>query len=90
MNFDEFSNNLIMNLQMPVYTAATTAGFDGSVVVENLLKQDNPNVGFDPTTGVFFPPYPQQNMRKSFFSGFLCSYFCARSKLDKNAFHICL
>lgn len=40
-------------MKMPVYTIATTAGFDGAAVVEKLLKQDNPNLGFDPTTGEY-------------------------------------
>lgn len=39
---------------MPVYTIASVAGFDGSVVVEKLLEQDDPNLGFNPATGKFF------------------------------------
>lgn len=39
---------------MPVYTIASVAGFDGSVVVEKLPEQDNPNSGFNPATGNFF------------------------------------
>lgn len=38
---------------MPVFTIAPVAGFDGSVVVEKLLKQENPDLGYDPTKGWF-------------------------------------
>ncbi|KAK9205114.1 hypothetical protein WN943_015381 [Citrus x changshan-huyou] len=30
---------------------AATTGFGGSAIVENLLKQDNPDIGFDPARG---------------------------------------
>lgn len=29
---------------MPVYTIASAGGFDGSIVVEKLLEQDNPDL----------------------------------------------
>lgn len=38
---------------MPVYTIASAAGFDGSVAVEKLMEQDNPELGYDPATGNF-------------------------------------
>ncbi|KAK9187114.1 hypothetical protein WN944_018505 [Citrus x changshan-huyou] len=44
--------HLVQNaLKMPVYTIASVAGFYGSVVVEKLLEQDDPNLGFNPATG---------------------------------------
>lgn len=43
-------NNLI--LKMPVYTIASAAGFEGSVVVRKLLEHDNPDIGFDPVRGM--------------------------------------
>lgn len=42
---------LRLQLQMPVYTIASSAGFDGSVVVEKLLEQDNIDLGYDQTRG---------------------------------------
>lgn len=36
---------------MPVYAIASAAGFDGSISVEKLLEQDNPELGYDPATG---------------------------------------
>lgn len=38
---------------MPVCTIASAAGVDGSVVAEKLQEQDNPDVGYDPATGLF-------------------------------------
>lgn len=35
---------------MPVFTIASVAGFDG-LVVEKLLKPENPDLGYDPTKG---------------------------------------
>lgn len=32
---------------------AHAAGFDYSVVVEKLLEQDNPDLGYDPAKGLF-------------------------------------
>lgn len=37
---------------MPVYTIASAAGFEGSVVVRKLLEHDNPDIGFDPVRGM--------------------------------------
>lgn len=34
---------------MPMYAIASSAGFEGSTVVEELLKHDNPDYGFDRT-----------------------------------------
>lgn len=38
---------------MPVYTIASAAGFEGSVVVRKLLEHDNPDIGFDPVRGEY-------------------------------------
>ncbi|KAL9461942.1 hypothetical protein AB3S75_000016 [Citrus x aurantiifolia] len=40
-------------LKMPVYTIASAAGFEGSVVVRKLLEHDNPDIGFDPVRGEY-------------------------------------
>lgn len=44
------TNNL--SLQMPLYTIASTAGFQVSVV-EKLLGQENPDLEYDPPRGSF-------------------------------------
>ncbi|KAJ6815955.1 chaperonin CPN60-like 2, mitochondrial [Iris pallida] len=38
-------------LKAPVYTIATNAGVDGSVVVGKLLEQENPSLGYDAAKG---------------------------------------
>lgn len=43
----EFRNSLAMHIQMPVYSIATTTGFDGSAVAWKLLDEDKPNLGFE-------------------------------------------
>ncbi|KAH9752389.1 Chaperonin CPN60-1 [Citrus sinensis] len=40
-------------LKAPVCSIAHAAGFDYSVVVEKLLEQDNPDLGYDPAKGEF-------------------------------------
>lgn len=40
---------------MPVFTIASNAGVEGSVVVGNLLEQDNTDLGYDAAKGMF--PY---------------------------------
>lgn len=46
-----FNNDLGFHLQMPVFTIASAAGFDESVVVRKLLDQDNQIFGHDPSRG---------------------------------------
>ena len=38
---------------MPVSTFASSLGFDGGFVVQKLLDQDNPDLGYDPIKGLF-------------------------------------
>lgn len=38
---------------MPLSTFASTFGFDGAFVVQKLLDQDNPDLGYDPIKGLF-------------------------------------
>ena len=38
---------------MPVYTIASNAGVEGTVVVGKLLEQDNPDLGYDAAKGLF-------------------------------------
>ncbi|KAH9728385.1 Chaperonin CPN60-1 [Citrus sinensis] len=40
-------------LKLPVYTIASSAGFDGSFVVRKLLEQDNFDLGYDPIKGEY-------------------------------------
>lgn len=40
-------------LKVPVYTIASSAGFDGSFVVKKLLEQDNFDLGYDPIKGEY-------------------------------------
>lgn len=48
----KFTIQLFQNaLKMPVKAIASSAGFDRFAVVEKLLKQDNPDIGFDPARG---------------------------------------
>ena len=37
---------------MPVYTIASNAGVEGSIVVSKLLEQDNPDLGYDAAKGL--------------------------------------
>lgn len=48
-----FLTNLRLRVQAPVCSIAHAAGFDYSVVVEKLLEQDNPDLGYDPAKGLF-------------------------------------
>lgn len=48
-----FLTNLRLRVQAPVCSIAHAAGFDYSVVVEKLLEQDNPGLGYDPAKGLF-------------------------------------
>lgn len=41
-----------MLADVPMYAIASSAGFEGSTVVEELLKHDNPDYGFDRTRGL--------------------------------------
>lgn len=41
-----------MLADVPMYAIASSAGFEGSTVVEELLKHDNPDQGFDRTRGL--------------------------------------
>lgn len=45
------TNNL--SPQIPVHTIACSLGFEGSVAVEKILKQDNRDLGYDLATGMF-------------------------------------
>lgn len=45
------TNNL--SPQTPVHTIACALGFDGSVAIEKILKQDNRDLRYDLATGVF-------------------------------------
>lgn len=38
---------------MPVYSIASTAGFDGIAVVDKLLEHGNFDLGYDPAKGMF-------------------------------------
>ncbi|KAJ4723926.1 Chaperonin CPN60-2, mitochondrial [Melia azedarach] len=40
-------------LKIPVFSIASTAGFDGSLVIEKLLEQEEIDLGYDPTSGLF-------------------------------------
>lgn len=40
-----------MLANVPMYAIASSAGFEGSTVVEEILKHDNPDYGFDRTRG---------------------------------------
>lgn len=40
-------------LKMPLSTFASTFGFDGAFVVQKLLDQDNPDLGYDPIKGEY-------------------------------------
>ncbi|KAL9436469.1 hypothetical protein AB3S75_022509 [Citrus x aurantiifolia] len=40
-------------LKLPVYTIASSAGFDGSFVVRKLLEQENFDLGYDPIKGEY-------------------------------------
>lgn len=40
---------------MPVYTIASNAGVEGSVIVGKLLEQDDPDIGYDAAKGLWFP-----------------------------------
>ncbi|KAG9160545.1 hypothetical protein Leryth_025307 [Lithospermum erythrorhizon] len=54
-NFDQkIGVQIIQNaLKMPVYTIASNAGVEGSVVVGKLLEQDNPDLGYDAAKGEY-------------------------------------
>ncbi|GMN50385.1 hypothetical protein TIFTF001_019539 [Ficus carica] len=54
-NFDQkIGVQIIQNaLKMPVYTIASNAGVEGSVVVSKLLEQDNPDLGYDAAKGEY-------------------------------------
>ena len=59
-------------LQAPAFTIASNAGFDGALVIAKLLEQDNHNLGFDATKGLFFyliqelPSWPTLQFRIPF------------------------
>ncbi|XP_031278276.1 chaperonin CPN60-2, mitochondrial-like [Pistacia vera] len=54
-NFDQkIGVQIIQNaLKMPVYTIASNAGVEGSVVVGKLLEQENPDLGYDAAKGEY-------------------------------------
>ncbi|EXC24142.1 Chaperonin CPN60-2 [Morus notabilis] len=54
-NFDQkIGVQIIQNaLKMPVYTIASNAGVEGSVVVGKLLEQDNHDLGYDAAKGEY-------------------------------------
>ncbi|KAJ9555645.1 hypothetical protein OSB04_010259 [Centaurea solstitialis] len=54
-NFDQkIGVQIIQNaLKMPVYTIASNAGVEGSVVVGKLLEQDDPDLGYDAAKGEY-------------------------------------
>ncbi|KAF3436031.1 hypothetical protein FNV43_RR23123 [Rhamnella rubrinervis] len=54
-NFDQkIGVQIIQNaLKMPVYTIASNAGVEGSVIVGKLLEQDNPDLGYDAAKGEY-------------------------------------
>ncbi|KVH91053.1 Chaperonin Cpn60 [Cynara cardunculus var. scolymus] len=54
-NFDQkIGVQIIQNaLKMPVYTIASNAGVEGSVVVGKLLEQDDPDLGYDAARGEY-------------------------------------
>lgn len=47
---------------MPVYSIVCAAGFDGSIAVEKLLEQDNPDLGYDPATGDYVEMFKSGNI----------------------------
>lgn len=54
-NFKVRSKHLSFTfLQMPVYTIASNAGVEGSVIVGKLLEQDDPDLGYDAAKGLWF------------------------------------
>ncbi|KAJ4728982.1 Chaperonin CPN60-2, mitochondrial [Melia azedarach] len=49
-------------LKMPVYSIASTAGFDGLAVVEKILEQDDIDFGHDPAKGEYVHMIKSGNM----------------------------
>ncbi|KAH9689479.1 60 kDa chaperonin [Citrus sinensis] len=57
-------------LKAPVCSIAHAAGFDYSVVVEKLLEQDNPDLGYDPAKGEFIDLIECGNVDAALLVGF--------------------
>ncbi|KAH9689483.1 Chaperonin CPN60-1 [Citrus sinensis] len=57
-------------LKAPVCSIAHAAGFDYSVVVEKLLEQDNPGLGYDPAKGEFIDLIECGNVDAALLIGF--------------------
>ena len=49
-------------LKMPVYSIASTAGLEGTTIVKKLMEQENPNIGYDSTTGEYVDMIQAGNM----------------------------
>ncbi|KAJ4723931.1 Chaperonin CPN60-2, mitochondrial [Melia azedarach] len=49
-------------LKIPVFSIASTAGFDGSLVIEKLLEQEEIDLGYDPTSGEYVDMIKSGNM----------------------------
>ncbi|KAJ4702702.1 Chaperonin CPN60-2, mitochondrial [Melia azedarach] len=49
-------------LKMPVYSIASTAGFDGLAVVEKILEQEDIDFGYDPAKGEYVHMIKSGNM----------------------------
>ncbi|XP_052297295.1 chaperonin CPN60-1, mitochondrial-like [Citrus sinensis] len=65
-----FLTNLRLRVQAPVCSIAHAAGFDYSVVVEKLLEQDNPDLGYDPAKGEFIDLIECGNVDAALLVGF--------------------
>ena len=53
LNLCELANNLNLHIQAPVASIAYAAGFDPLAVVEKLLEEDNPYLGYDSAKGLY-------------------------------------
>ncbi|KAJ4728986.1 Chaperonin CPN60-2, mitochondrial [Melia azedarach] len=49
-------------LKMPVYSIASTAGFDGLAIVEKILEQEDIDFGYDPAKGEYVDMIKSGNM----------------------------